>query len=882
MNLNIRRLWAQSLCILVAFSVTGVNAQQIEEIVVTAQKRAQNQQDVPVALDAFTGEMLQQSSIKTMRDLAGMTPSLTSFQSQNAGFSSWGIRSINTSSQNYGLESAVGSYVDNVYRARQSAIANQLVDVEAVEILRGPQGTLFGKNTSAGAINIRTVAPGHDRNGFFEIVGGDYGLVNVNAAANLSISDKLAMRATVFTSDRDGFVTNLSEPNGEKLNNRDRQGSRIQFLYEPSDRTSMRLIMDYAEVTEICCAALTKKNNLFHTHTGAVVPGTDFLISHPTLGMGFPITLEADFNKQEVYLNHLPKSNAEDKGLSLEINRDYDNFTLTSVSAIRNFDTDDFADVDFGAAPIITDHNKMEQSSFSQELRLSGEFNTGGSRDGHFQVGFYYYSQDIDNNSKLQAYTHTAALLDQDPTLKALKTALSAVHDGVQAGTVAAITASPTTFGLPAGVDAATITAAATAANPYSPLGVTFPNGSYATDIMSQDHKSYAFFGQVDLPIQEHWTLTAGLRYTNEDKDLHGTFPTTIPTNTDGKQGPVVDVVSTSAMSPLWALGALQLGALNAVTDAAIIAPIFAPFYSDGWGFYVQPSLAPHADENHSIEDSRVTGNIKIAYQPSDNMMYYGSYSTGYKAGGTNTDRLGPGLGYTFDPETIEVLEVGAKMDLMDTLRINWAAFKMEVDDLQTSTFAGNAFNLQNAGMTEGSGAEMDIIWQPTDSTTLNVSYAKVVATVKDFPNATCWIATPWHTGKVDPGAAGADPDADFCDHSGVSQGEPEDNIFVGLTQGFKLGDTTGYVRLEHQSISESDTFGAGDPMHFRESFTFANARVGFIFEELNSELAFWVRNATDERFYESVFNNPVQAGSLRAYTSEPRTWGVNFRMDFD
>ncbi|HJL92489.1 MAG TPA: hypothetical protein QGF04_01750, partial [Woeseiaceae bacterium] len=100
--------------------------------------------------------------------------------------------------------------------------------------------------------------------------------------------------------------------------------------------------------------------------------------------------------------------------------------------------------------------------------------------------------------------------------------------------------------------------------------------------------------------------------------------------------------------------------------------------------------------------------------------------------------------------------------------------------------------------------------------------------------------------------------------------------------QGFKLGDTTGYVRLEHQSISESDTFGAGDPMHFRESFTFANARVGFVFEELNSELAFWVRNATDERFYESVFNNPVQAGSLRAYTSEPRTWGVNFRMDFD
>ena len=82
--------------------------------------------------------------------------------------------------------------------------------------------------------------------------------------------------------------------------------------------------------------------------------------------------------------------------------------------------------------------------------------------------------------------------------------------------------------------------------------------------------------------------------------------------------------------------------------------------------------------------------------------------------------------------------------------------------------------------------------------------------------------------------------------------------------------------------MSESDTGGGGDPLQFRESFSFANARLGFIFEELNSELALWVRNATDQRFYECVFNNPVQAGSLRAYTSEPRTWGVNFRINFD
>ena len=514
MNLNIKRYLAQSLCTLVAFSVIGLQAQEIEEVTVTAQKREQNQQDVPVALDAFSAEMLQQSSIKTMSDLASITPVLDSYQSQNSGFSSWGIRSLNTSSQNFGLESAVGAYVDGVYRSRQSAISNQLTDIEAVEVLRGPQGTLFGKNTSAGAVNIRTVAPSHDRNGFFEVVGGDYGLVNLNAAMNTSlIADKLAMRTTIFTSERDGYVKNLSDSNGPKLNDRDRQGGRLQFLFTPSDRTSMRVIMDYAKLDEMCCAALTKKNNLAHIHTGTVVPGTDAIISSPApLGFGLPITLEKDFNKQEVYLTVPPRSQAEDSGISLEINRDYDNYTLTSITGIRNFETEDFGDVDFGAASVITDLNKLDVSSFTQELRLAGDFDTPSGRDGHYVVGFYYHSQDVDNESTLTAGVHTSPMLNQDPTLKAGIAAINQIHDGMQAGLVAAIGASPATYGLPAGADAATIAAAATAANPYSLAADTFPAGAYARDIMKQDHRSYAFFGQVEVPVRDHWSITAGLR----------------------------------------------------------------------------------------------------------------------------------------------------------------------------------------------------------------------------------------------------------------------------------------------------------------------------------------------------------------------------------
>ena len=881
MNFNIKRYLVQSLCTLLAFSVVGIQAQEIEEVTVTAQKREQNQQDVPVALDAFSAEMLQQSSIKTMSDLASITPVLDSYQSQNSGFSSWGIRSLNTSSQNFGLESAVGAYVDGVYRSRQSAISNQLTDIEAVEILRGPQGTLFGKNTSAGAVNIRTVAPSHDRNGFFEVVGGDYGLVNLNAAMNTSlIADKLAMRTTIFTSDRDGYVKNLSDPNGPKLNDRDRQGGRLQFLFTPSDTTSMRVIMDYAELDEMCCAALTKKNNLFHTHTGEVVPGTDTIISNKAVGFGLPITLEKDFNKQEVYLTHPPRSQAEDSGLSLEINRDFENYTLTSISAIRNFETEDFGDVDFGAASVITDLNKLDVSSFTQELRMAGDFETPSGRDGNYVVGFYYHSQDVDNHSTLTAGVHTSPMLNNDPTLAAGIKAVNDIHDGMQAGLVTAITASPATYGLPAGADAATIAAAATAANPYSKAADTFPAGAYVDDIMNQDHSSYAFFGQVEVPIRDHWSITAGLRYTNDEKDTSGRFPITIAGNPNNTIGPVADVSTTG---PIFrTLGGVLTGALDPATDAAIIAPVLAPTYVNGFGFYAQPSLAPRADLTASLESDKVNGNIKVAYQPNDDSLYYASYATGYKAGGINTDRLGPGLEYVFQPEHVESLEVGAKLDLYDSLRVNVAVFKMEVTDLQLSMFQGNAFNLTNAGRTDGNGAEIDIIWKPTESTTVQLSHANVIGTLKDMEKGSCWIATPWHTGKIDPGAANANPDAAFCNRNGISKLEPEDRTFAAITQGFSLGGATGYLRLEHQSVSDSDTWGNGDPLHFRESFTFSNARLAFMFDDLNSELAFWVRNMSDERYYQSVFNTPLQDGNLRAYTTEPRTWGVNFRMSFD
>lgn len=340
----------------------------LETIVVTAQKRAQNLQEVPVSVSAFTGEEMTEAVIKDMYDLTSNVPAMAAFQSQSATNSSFSIRGVGTSSQNFGLESSVGLYVDGVYRARQNSMINNLVDVEAVEVLRGPQGTLFGKNTPSGAVLVRTVAPSHDGDdGFIEATVGNFGLFNYAGAMSFSaIEDVLAFRVTGFGSQRDGIVSdvNLGE---DAVNDRDRFGARLQALYTPNDDFSLRIIADYSEIDEICCGAPVQLSNFQATGvpgkfgTDAVLPGIG--------GTVFPGGDE--FFNREIAVSFLPESSMKDSGLSAEINYDIDdNYTLVSISAFRNFESFDNIDSDFTDANLFGTSNDSEQSSFSQEIRL--------------------------------------------------------------------------------------------------------------------------------------------------------------------------------------------------------------------------------------------------------------------------------------------------------------------------------------------------------------------------------------------------------------------------------------------------------------------------------------------------------------------------------
>jgi len=867
MNAHLSKIKSATLIIAAAGISLPVLAQDeslIEEIVVTATKIERNMQEIPVAVTAITGDNIQESGIKDMFDLQTNAPGLIMGQSQTTTTSNFAIRGIGTSSNNFGLESSVGLYVDGVYRSRQNSMINELVDIEAVEILRGPQGTLFGKNTPQGAVNMRTVAPStEEANAFVELSGGEYGLVRLAAASNFSLSDNTAMRATVFSSQRDGYVSDLSG-GSDILNDRDRFGARLQLAYTNDDNFDMRIIAEYAEIDEACCAAVSRVDSIVASGytdplspvPGGLVPGTDFLMfglggtifsANPydaatiglmtavAQGLGLPgngtIIGSTPFDEYVVSYNSLPHSTSEDSGLSVELNWDLANdMTVTSITGYRTFDSTSTIDADFTDVPLLNRAQQAQQSSISQELRLSGSIGDRGS----FVTGLYYFNQDLDSLKQTNGEPFLGTYVNLvEPDLVLLV-------DGVNA-----------------------VSAASGGALPMAAL--PFPAVSFADDDMRQQHKSWAVFGQVDLPMGDDWLLTLGARYTDEEKEMVGTF-------VQAAQGPPPD------------LDAIETHLFYALTGNPLFNPaVLAPTWQPGWGTYLFAPLAPRSDLNETLKDDQLSGTVKLTWFANDDTMLYLSYGEGYKSGGTNTDRINAVFNPIFGPETSETIELGLKTDFHDqNVRINIAVYDTQVDGLQANSWTGTGFNLQNAGTADTSGWEIETWWLPTETLSLQAYWVRSDAKFESFENGTCWDAYVFHTGMPDPNSGG-DIDAEQCPRTGGRLGyNPEDTFYFSFTQDFQIGDAaTAYVRGEYSYYSEILTDGDLDPFTELDSLSLVNARLGVRWEDMGSELVFWGRNLSDERYYAGSFDGPIQPGRMNSYPAEPRTWGVTFRKDF-
>jgi outer membrane receptor protein involved in Fe transport len=786
MNKLQRHLTAIALGVAVLASTPGTLLAEgvLEEVVVTAQKREQNLQDVPVAVNAFTGEMLRESGVRDMFELSAIAPSLTVEQTQTSSNTSFGIRGIFTSSQNFGLESSVGLYVDGVYRSRQGSMINNMVDIASVEVLRGPQGTLFGRNTPAGAILIDSVAPDFDGSGYLEGGAGDYGLLDVSGAKSLTvIEDVLAVRLTGFNMDRDGTVdvvgNDVQQDNA--INDRNRWGLRFQTLYTPNDDLTLRFIGDHSEVDEVCCAVGNWENNFYAQNPPPPQkPGTDLTVQDV---LGGTVLDGKDFYDYKVSTSFKPESQNTDEGLSLQADWQTEYFLVTSISAYRKHDASDKIDADFYDIDALIRTNDLKQEQYSQELRLSGD---AFEDKVNYVAGVYYFNQTLDSE--------TATILGEDAYV------LASAYLGVNI---------PQIF---------------------------LPAGSSALNVADQKHNSYAIFGQADYHLTDQFVLTGGLRWTSENKDMQNTF-----------------------------------------TENPTPAPP---------GFAGLTELAPRPNVDENFDESKVTGTLKLSWFMDDMTMFYASYGTGYKAGGINTDRTPLSVNTVFDPETAESYELGMKAEFPDqSLRLNVALHKTDTDDLQTISFQGAGFALDNAGTAETYGGEVDLLWLPTDYTTITLGYAYNHAKYAEFENGPCQTGTPWQTSEPDPDTNyGADGEpTGSCDRSGgMVSGNPENVVALTANQQFRVADNYGaFVHGEYIWTDERMTDVNNDPEKLDGSFYVVNLRAGLVYEPWDTTLTLWGRNVFDAEATTTIADAVAQDGRFIAYYKEPATWGLTLRKDF-
>lgn len=427
------------------------------DITVTARRQTERAQDVPVALSVLSGSRLEQTGAYTLADLQQQAPSLTAYSS-NPRNSSVAIRGIGVSSASDGLDTSVGVYVDNVYLGRPGMALEDLIDVDRVEVLRGPQGTLFGRNSSAGVLNITTRQPEFSWGLNGEVSGGNYGYHQERLSVTGPIAaDLLAFRITGFDTHRDGVIDNRTT--GIAANSVGRQGARGQLLLTPGSRLKIRAIADYSRESDTCCVSAIK----------TVLPAGLTAATARTLRALAALGYVPTASTERTVGNAPQRMRTNQWSASLQADWDLGFATATSISAYRYWHFHPLQDSDGTPLDIIqVNVAKTRDWQVSQEIRLAS--NAGGAFS--WQAGGYYFHQRLRDHYILNQF----------------------------------------------GTDASAFyTTYARLANPAAAAIVIAPGSQYLDDV-DTTVDSLAAFGQANYKLTDTVTLTGGIRYTHDKR----------------------------------------------------------------------------------------------------------------------------------------------------------------------------------------------------------------------------------------------------------------------------------------------------------------------------------------------------------------------------
>ncbi len=804
-------------------SISVAQDSLLEEVVVTAAKRATTLQEIPIAVSVTTADTIEKANILDISDLQSVVPSLRVSQLQNSANTNFVIRGFGNGANNPGIEPSVGVFIDGVYRSRSAGAISDLPKLERVEVLRGPQSTLFGKNASAGVINIVTRKPSGERIGQVTGTVGNFGQFVARGYYEDAISDSAAFSLSLGTNTRDGYNENLVT--GNDVNNRDRQSFRGQLLLTPNDTTEFRIIADYDTIDEECCTAL---NLVSGPATGAInFAGGQLVPNDPESFVAFG--------------NIDPINEIDNSGVSLQIDKDFDNFRVTSITSLRNVDSFSDIDADFTGAAIITNPIDTNIDTFTQEIRIAST--AGENLD--WMVGGFLFDESIDYSNELNFGTGYRSYLD------ALSGGAIALVEGA--------------LGLP--------------------IGQTFGRaGDGVTEVGTLENDSISLFTQLDWHLTDSLTATVGLNYTKDEKESALAQPRSDPFSS-------VDFVQLGTAGIFSSITGLAPTPQNfalvpqAAQQAAALAtnPQFNPLL----GLQPLQFLPPYLDYPNVIEDGRsdddeLTYTVRLAFDVNDSLNIYAGVSTGFKAtswnlsrdsrptvadipaltaAGLRTPNLNSGTRFA-GPEDATVYELGLKAKF-DRFAINLAIFDQSIEGFQSNAFIGTGFNLTNAGEQSTTGIEFDITYYPIDSLKLSLAGTLLDPIYDDFQGA------------------GRDPlTGAVADLSGLQPGGiNETSLSASMQYTFSIGNNDAYLRADYFFEDEVPIGDLSIEQFTRETRNL-NVSAG-----MNTESGYgfsiWVRNATDHDDLISAFPSVAQNGSFSGYRNAPRTYGVTVNYDF-
>ncbi|MDX1734914.1 MAG: TonB-dependent receptor [Halioglobus sp.] len=782
-----------TLCWLPGAAAQGL---MLEEVIVTAQKRAESLQDVPISVAAMSGEKIDDIGITSLEELTVYLPNVSI--NGGAGTPNLFIRGVG-SGTNAGFEQSVGMYIDGVYAGRGPlAAVPTTMDLERVEILKGPQGILFGKNTVAGAINITSAKPTDEFEGMVEaLYEHNHGEQQYNLVLSGPLTDNLSGRLAVRHDAMDGWWDNITT--GDEGPDNDNWYARGSLSWLATETLEVNVKYEYGDFDR--------------QSRPTVVYQSDFAGQENFLGtVPFPIISDRDEGAADIS----PGTVTQTDVFAVTVNWELDFATLTTISAYSAYDMDIAQNSDTAATPSLNRTLYEDYEQYSQEIR----FVSPGDETIDWIAGAYYQHNDLYIRNRVDA----------------IDFALS---------------------------------------GPLSVAGALFSdNPNPVPARFDQESDSWAIFGQGTWNFSDVARWSLGVRYNEETKDL--------------------DKVNVSE--------GLRIRFGNSL------------FFANPLNGQLIADVRQHSFTGLSRDEDKWTFSSNLQWDVGDDTMLYASISTGFKGGGYDsayssageeirladpvtgepTGEVVPGNDASiieYDEEEVTAFEIGAKMGLLEgAAEVNVAVFRMEYEDLQTSSLVGDVFRVGNAGESISQGVEIDGRWLATEGLTIGGAVAYLDAYYEDFTGATCTI--PQATDPADnPGCLRADgSNIEAGSERGGQDLEDETLLFApewsaNLNAEFILPVGDNMALVSRVDINYTDEFYSAldlDPNTKHDDATRIDARIALGHDNGDWSIAVIGRNLTDEKTY--VWNNDVPVTDSNSYfglPERPRSIAVQGRYRF-